>query len=120
MRITEKYKKTEKELLLKFRDASQENNVEQMQQMAETLSRKLFRIIFFFTKTSLFHEPMILIKSFLNIESYQHYTHCVDAFIEQAVQQLVEQGMNDDIFSQVEGIYKMWFGPKSFGSGCGF
>ena len=42
MRITEKYKKTEKELLLKFRDASQENNVEQMQQMAETLSRKLF------------------------------------------------------------------------------
>ena len=43
MRITEKYKKTEKELLLKFRDASQENNVEQMQQMAETLSRKLFR-----------------------------------------------------------------------------
>ena len=46
MRITEKYKKTEKELLLKFRDASQENNVEQMQQMAETLSRKLFRIIF--------------------------------------------------------------------------
>lgn len=56
----------------------------------------------------------------MNIESYQHYTHCVDAFIEQAVQQLVEQGMNDDIFSQVEGIYKMWFGPKSFGSGCGF
>ena len=47
MRITEKYKKTEKELLLKFRDASQENNVEQMQQMAETLSRKLFRIILF-------------------------------------------------------------------------
>ena len=45
MRITEKYKKTEKELLLKFRDASQENNVEQMQQMAETLSRKLFQII---------------------------------------------------------------------------
>lgn len=43
MRITEKYKKTEKELLLKFRDASQENNVEQMQQMAETLSRKLFK-----------------------------------------------------------------------------
>ena len=54
---------------------------------------------------------MFLIKSFLNIESYQHYTHCVDAFIEQAVQQLVEQGMNDDIFSQVEGIYRMWFGP---------
>jgi len=74
MRITEKYKKTEKELLLKFRDASQENNVEQMQQMAETLS------------------------------SYQHYTHCVDAFIEQAVHQLVEQGMNDDIFSQVEDL----------------
>ena len=45
MGITEKYKKTEKELLLKFRDASQENNVEQMQQMAETLSRKLFQII---------------------------------------------------------------------------
>ena len=119
MRITEKYKKTEKELLLKFRDASQENNVEQMQQMAETLSRKLFRII-------LFHQNILVsrtddsCKIFLNIESYQHYTHCVDAFIEQAVQQLVEQGMNDDIFSQVEGIYKMWFGPKSFGSGCGF
>ena len=63
---------------------------------------------------------LIPVKSFLNIESYQHYTHCVDAFIEQAVQQLVEQGMNDDIFSQVEGIYKIWFGPKSFGSGCGF
>ena len=47
MRITEKYKKTEKELLLKFRDASQENNVEQMQQMAETLSRKLFNFFYF-------------------------------------------------------------------------
>ena len=65
MRITEKYKKTEKELLLKFRDASQENNVEQMQQMAETLSRKLFQIIIstkifgFFWNRICFHEIFI-------------------------------------------------------------
>ena len=61
MKIFETYKQTEKSLLLKFRQASQENNIQQMQTMADTLS------------------------------SYQHYQHCVDAFIEQAVHQLTEQ-----------------------------
>lgn len=45
----------------------------------------------------------------------------MDAFIEQAVHQLVEQGMNDDIFSQVEGIYKMWLkDQKLLGWAAGF
>ena len=76
LKIIEKYKSTEKELLTKFRNASQQNNVEEMQQMAETLS------------------------------SYQHYQHCVDAFIEQSVKELVEQGMNEDIFKQIEGKFQ--------------
>ena len=77
--------------------------------------------LLFLPKFSGFLEPNMFLRNlYLNIESYQHYTHCVDAFIEQAVQQLVEQGMNDDIFSQVEGIYKMWCRPLSFGLRCGF
>ena len=63
MRITEKYKKTEKELLLKFRDASQENNVEQMQQMAETLSRKLFQIIISTKISDFFGTEYVFTKS---------------------------------------------------------
>ena len=39
MKIFETYKSTEKSLLMKFRQASHDNNIEQMQQMAETLSR---------------------------------------------------------------------------------
>ena len=74
MKIFEMYKSTEKSLLMKFRQASQDNNIEQMQQMAETLS------------------------------SYQHYQHCVDAFIEQAVHQLTEKGLDDDLFHQIEDL----------------
>ena len=39
MKIFETYKQTEKSLLMKFRQASQDNNIEQMQLMADTLSR---------------------------------------------------------------------------------
>ena len=40
------------------------------------------------------------------LSSYQHYQHCVDAFIEQSVKELVEQGMNEDIFKQIEGKFQ--------------
>ena len=36
--------------------------------------------------------------------SYQHYQHCVDAFIEQAVHQLTEKGLDDDLFHQIEDL----------------
>ena len=53
-----KYKQVEKELLMKFREAGERDDIEQMQTMAETLSR------------------------------YQNYQMCVDAYIEESVKQL--------------------------------
>ena len=41
MKIKEKYVNTEKQLLQKFRESSQHNDVEQMQRLADTLSRTI-------------------------------------------------------------------------------
>ena len=57
-KIMKKYKQVEKELLMKFREAGERDDIEQMQTMAETLSR------------------------------YQNYQMCVDAYIEESVKQL--------------------------------
>ena len=56
--IMSKYKHVEKELLQKFREAGERDDIEQMQLMAETLSR------------------------------YQNYQLCVDAYIEESLKQL--------------------------------
>ena len=48
---------------------------------------------------------IFLIQNCLNAtKSYQHYQHCVDAFIEQAVHQLTEKGLDDDLFHQIEDL----------------
>ena len=52
MKIFETYKQTEKSLLMKFRQASQDNNIEQMQLMADTLSSYESSIYFWFLKFS--------------------------------------------------------------------
>ena len=54
----QKYKQIEKELIEKFRFAGEKDDIEQMQLMAETLSR------------------------------YQNYQMCVDAYIQEAIKQL--------------------------------
>ena len=48
MKIFETYKQTEKSLLMKFRQASQDNNIEQMQLMADTLSSYESSIVYLF------------------------------------------------------------------------
>jgi len=71
MRIMEKYKHVERELLLKFREAGERNDIEDMQLMAETLSR------------------------------YQNYQMCVDAYIEESVEQLA---LDEDIFAKIKEL----------------
>jgi hypothetical protein len=85
--ILNQYKKVEKELLNKFRSAGENNDIEQMQLTAETLSR------------------------------YQNYQLCVDAYVEEALRQIdVDETIFEQITSLIDGkssqISKVFNSPE--------
>jgi len=85
--ILNQYKKVEKELLNKFRSAGENNDIEQMQLTAETLSR------------------------------YQNYQLCVDAYVEEALRQIdVDESIFEQITSLIDGkssqISKVFNSPE--------